>query len=845
MNIQSSPPPMHMRALLPHRAGLLNLLALVMLLVLAVPLARLISPVPLRSIPWTAGFGRLALAFVPNRGQTDPAVRMEARGLGGSLFFTPGEVVLVTAEHETLEQAPVGHQASAVLRIQWHDANPAAQVRGVNQLAGIVSYLDGPDPAGWQTSLPTYGSVRYEALYPGIDLRYDGADGRLKGTYTVAPGADPAAIHWSYAGARSVQIDAGGNLVVTLASTIRSDRHEPEATLIESAPVAWQERAGGRVPIAARYVLQSSPDHVPVVSFAPGAYDPALPLTIDPTLSYSTYLGGTGFDQGYGIAVDAAGNTYVTGAASTGGFPTTPGAFQNSGSGSFVAKLNPAGTALIYSTLINGAHETTIKVDGAGNAYLTGYAGAGFPTTAGAYQTGLRGGFDAFVAKLNPQGSGLAYSTLLGGGFDDLARDIAIDSAGSAYITGWTACRAPTCDFPTLHAFQPAYGGGNNDAFVAKLNPSGTGLLYSTYLGGGATLNSTDDWGEGIAVDSAGSAYVTGYSFSPDFPITAGTLGSYKGSLDGFVTKFAPDGATVAYSTYLGGVDYDQPTAIAVDAIGNAYITGLTDGAYPTTAGAYRRTGTFDAFVTKLNPTASAMVYSTLVGGNGTDSTAGVDRAWGIALDSSNNAYIVGDTTSVNLPTVDAFQATYGGGLKDAFVAKLNAAGSAVPYLSYLGGNTTDEGRGIAVNSAGNAYVTGYTTAANFPVTPGVVQGRQGGGLEHPDDAFITKIAASSGGGAPTLAALTLSRTTVAGGVAVQGTVELSAPAPTGGALVALTSSNRSVAKVPAGVTVPAGSSRATFTITTRVVAVSTQVTISAALGGVTKSALLTVRPAR
>jgi hypothetical protein len=482
------------------------------------------------------------------------------------------------------------------------------------------------------------------------------------------------------------------------------------------------------------------------VGFNVGAYDPTRPLIIDPVLTYSSYLGGSGFDQGYAIAIDSLGNAYVTGATAAIDFPTTPGAFQTNygGGDAFVSKINPSGSALVYSTYLNGASGNGIAVDAHGNAYITGDAGTtNFPTTAGAFQTAPMG-FDTFITKLNPAGSALVYSARFGGNLDDFGRGIALDSAGNAYITGWTVCRSTVCTFPTANAFQPNYAGGNNDAFVTKINSGGSALIYSTYLGGGKIINGTDDWGQAIAVDSLGSAYVTGYTFSPDFPVTAGAFDTARAGLDAFVTKFSPDGASLVYSTFLGGAGHEQGQGIAVDASGNAYVTGLTESSdspftsvnegFPVTPGAFQTKGSFDAFVTKLNPTGSALIYSTYLGGN-----KDVDRGWAIALDDSGNVYITGDTISNNFPVSNAIQASYGGGLSDAFVTKLNATGSGLIYSTFLGGNLSDEGRGIAADRSGEVYVTGDTSSANFP-TANPLQVNNGGGINNHDDAFVVKI---------------------------------------------------------------------------------------------------------
>jgi hypothetical protein len=460
-------------------------------------------------------------------------------------------------------------------------------------------------------------------------------------------------------------------------------------------------------------------------------------------------LGGSGEDSGFGIAVDAAGNAYVVGLADSSNFPTTAGAFQPTRGGgranAFVTKLNPTGTALVYSTYLGGSGNSGfgihdqglgIAVDTAGNAYVTGFAGSSdFPTTAGAFQPTFGGGFNnAFVTKLNPTGTGLVYSTYLGGNASDQGLGIAVDTAGNAYVAGATS----SINFPTTAgAFQPT-GGGFADAFVTKLNPTGTGLVYSTFLGG----NTNNDFGSGIAVDTAGNAYVTGFARSSNFPTTAGafqpTFGG--GFVDAFVTKLDATGSALLYSTYLGGSSNDVGQGIAVDGAGSAYVTGETSSTnFPTTPGAAQtiHAGGFgpDAFVTKLDATGSTLLYSTYLGGSSND----VGR--GIAVDGAGSAYVTGNTFSTDFPTTSvATQTTNAGGF-DVFVTKLDATGSALLYSTYLGGSGgifggADIGNGIAVDSAGSVYVTGSTDSTNFPTTSGAAQTTHAGF----NDAFVAKI---------------------------------------------------------------------------------------------------------
>jgi hypothetical protein len=810
-----------------------------------------------------AAYGTLPLSFELNQGQTNDRVKFLARSSGYLLFLTSNEAVMALdnpAAHrkgkenrEARSRIDEGESAGSgtrpprsIVRMKLAGANPAPRIEGLDQLASSSNYFAGSDPAKWRTNIPSYRRVRYGEVYPGIDMVYYGDQRQLEYDFVVAPGSEPDAIQMAFSGIDDFEISRMGDLLL----------HTAKGDMRQSKPVAYQEANGVKEEVFVNYV----PNGVGRIGFQVGHYDRTRPLIIDPVLIYSTYLGGSGFDQGYAIAVDSLGNAYLTGITAAADFPTTAGAFQtNYGSGdAFVSKLNPAGTSLVYSTYLNGASGNGIAVDSAGNAYVTGDAGpTNFPTTPGAFQTSPMG-FDVFVAKLNPAGSALVYSSRFGGSFDDFGRGIALDGAGNAYITGWTVCRSTTCTFPTVNAFQPDYAGGNNDAFVTKIDSSGSALVYSTYLGGGKIINAKDDWGEGIAVDSAGSAYVTGYTYAPDFPVTAGAYDTTRNGLDAFIAKFTPDGASLVYSTFLGGIGREQGQGIAVDANGNAYVTGITESpdnpftsayeGFPVTPGAFQMRGSFDAFVTKLNPKGSALVYSTYLGGS-----AGVDRGWAIAIDLAGDAYVTGDTTSSDFPTANAIQATYGGGLSDAFVAKLNAAGSGLVYSTFLGGSLFDEGRGIALNGSGSAFATGDTSSSDFP-TANPVQVSNGGGLNNHDDAFVVKIgetgpiptptpipAPTPNPAAPSLSSLTLNPSTVMGGSSSLGTVGLSGPAPTGGAFVTLASSNGVIAVVPPGVTVAAGATSASFTVTTNRVTATTSVAISGVGGGVTKTALLTV----
>ena len=710
-------------------------------------------------------YGKLPLSFEANDGQADPQVKFLSRGRGYTLFLTSTETVLVLREGASARNVGGGLPAAkrergkalsgTVLRMTFVKANPAPAVAGVGELPGKSNYFVGNDPKKWRVNVPTYAKVRYQDLYPGIDLVYYGNQRQLEYDFVVSPGADPKAITLAFDGVDGAAIDGLGDLV------LRADGSEVRLR----KPVVYQEHDDRRAVIPTRYVLKAERQ----VAFEVAAYDATKPLIIDPVLAYSTYLGGSADDQGLAIAVDAQGNAYVTGDTGSADFlqgdpfPTTSGAFRTTPAGIFVTKLNADGSALLYSSYLGAAGSdfvSGIAVDAAGNAYVTGFTDSGnafrldapFPTTPNAFQEIPGGSGDAFVTKLNATGSALIYSTFLGGGGSDDGFAIAVDPNCSincsAYVTGETF----SPNFPTTAgAFQTDLR-GSEDAFVTKLDPTGSTLVYSTYLGG-SLGGSGGDFEEGfaIAVDAAGSAYVTGSTNSRNFPTTPGAFQTIFGgcgtcdfpSADAFVTKLNATGTALVYSTFLGGSDEDLGFGIAVDSNGSAYVTGATaSGNFPTTPGAFQTSfgGTFDAFVTKLNATGSALGYSTYLGSSGDDFGAG------IAVDAAGNTYVTGATESADFPvTVGAFQPGFGGNF-DAFVTKLDTTktgSDSLVYSTFLGGTGLDDGFAIAVDAAGNAYVTGDTNSPDFPTTLGAFQTTLSPSLTEgfERDAFVAKLA--------------------------------------------------------------------------------------------------------
>ena len=723
-----------------------------------------------------ASMDALPLAFEANQGQIDSQVRYTARGNGYSVFLTSNETVfaLSSAQPSSASAAQShGIQArrrtaekiqSAAIDMRLVGGNPKPEIVAGSALPGIVNYYVGNDPKKWHTGVKQYSSVAYREVYPGVNMVFHGAQRQLEFDFVVRPGADPKTIGMGFKGAQKLATDASGNLL--LASSA--------GNVVLHKPVAYQEKDGQRELVDAAFQVKSGNE----VGLQLGAYDRGRELVIDPSLSYATYLGGTAEDDAYAIAIDGSGNAYVTGQTASTNFPTVAGAHSRTNAGAFdvfVTKVSASGSSLVYSTYIGGTGNDSgnaIAVDGSGNAFVAGGTTSGnFPTTTGAFQTSSGGSVDAFVLELASSGGSLTFSTYLGGSGDDVAGGLAIDSSGT-YVAGSTT----STDFPLDGAFQGHINGSSN-GFVTKLNTSGNALVYSTYLGGG-----TGDVATAIAVDSSNNAYVTGAASTPTFPTTTGAFkttcgsdGNCNGGLsDAFVTVFSSSGASLVYSTFLGGEGIDQGLGIAVDSSKNAYVTGLTQSSqhFPLQA-ALQATfggGAQDAFVTEVNSSGSGLVYSTFLGGSLAE--AGTS----IALDGSKNAYITGQTNSTNFPKAGAIQNTLGGG-KDGFVSEINASGNSLLFSTYLGGalaeNTNASGGnlapigGIAVDSTGsNIYVAGNTASSNFPASNGV-QAASGGGT----DAFVAKYSTGTSPADFTVSNGALSNTSGHAGVSATATI--------------------------------------------------------------------------
>jgi hypothetical protein len=687
--------------------------------------------------------GKLPLRFERNQGQIDEHAKFISRGPGYTLFLGDNEAVLTL-----LRPSQVGgaERNSDVTRMQLLGANQAAKPVGVEELPGKSNYYIGNDSAKWRTHVPAYGKVKYQGVYPGIDLVYYGNQRQLEYDFVVSPGADPKAIRLVIVGTTDSQptaqtplnIDAQGDLVA----------YSGESEVRFHKPVVYQSAADGRrIPVEGQFLLSRTGE----VSFDVAKYDHSKPLVVDPTLAYSTFLGGSGDEVYSELAVDASGNIYLAGATGSVDFPTVPSQGFSGSEDCFVAKIKADGSALDYASYLGGTDVDLcygIGVDAAGNAYVAGSTSSTDFPVKNALQNASAGGGDAFVAKINSDGS-LGYSTYLGGSLYDFARTIAVSSSGTAYVAGSTY----STDFPIKSALQSVHGGAgfeiyspNSDAFVSKIDPNGA-LVYSTYLGGSNFYSEGDDSAQRIALDPAENMYVVGSTSASDFPTTnaaqpafASTPGS--GDRDAFVAKINATGTTLLYSTYLGGGGDDRGRGIAADAEGHAYVAGKTCSSdFPVKKPLQSANSICSGFVAKIDTNQSgpnSLLFSTQFGGNN-DPWGYAQAAEAVALDAGNNVYVVGETSTTDFPTTaNALQASLSG-TNTVFVAKINPDIPQLLYSSYMGGSNTQEAHSVVVSGAA-VYVSGSTYSTDFPTTPGALQPT----LHGLSDAFAVKLAFTS-----------------------------------------------------------------------------------------------------
>ncbi len=684
------------------------------------------APAEARPKSEAAAFGELPLSFEENRGQAAAPVKFLSRGYGYNLSLSPDETVLSLCDQTPARTRPAGGAGVCQsVKMKLAGSRRAPLVEGLEQLPGTANYFVGADPAKWLADVPTFGKVRYRNVYAGIDVEYYGNQRQLEYDFILAPAAAPRDIRLAFEGARRLRIDASGDLLIGVAG----------GEIRQRKPYLYQVKDGVRHEVRGGYVRRGNRE----IGFEVGAYDRRLELVIDPVLVYSTYLGDGRDDRATGIAIDEAGSAYVVGNSETLNAPATREVF--------VMKLNDTGTALDYTAHLGGAGEDTanaIAVDSDGNASVVGETDSpDFPVSPNAFQSSPG---STFVARLNGAGNAVTYSTYFGG---DTARAVAADAAGHLYIAGAAGALSLRT---TAGAFQPEAGDANSqDAFVAKLDPSLSGaatLVYATFLGG-----SGNDSAAGVAVDAAGNAHVAGRSESANFPVKNQLVTGQPNGADAFLSKLSPTGGALLYSTLLAGEGADYAVGVALDATGKAYVAGVTHSdAFPISAGAVQPKRDLDtcgapdgstvncpdAFMTKLDTAKTgdaALLYSTYVGG------AKEEYASAIAVDANGYAYVTGATSSPNFPIANSTQdhlvvEDCGGG--DAFLTKLNPARTGIDSLlfsTYLGGECHDAATGVAVDAAGNAFLSGHTLSAEFPIL-GPAQAAAGGN----NDAFVAKL---------------------------------------------------------------------------------------------------------
>lgn len=740
---------------------------------------------------------QIAPPIIQNQGQlSQDEVKYYVTSPGKSVYFTKDGITMDLFKIEELKADPQSKDRNeysretkrgVIVKLTFEGSKKAI-IKGEDPRATRIHYLIGNDSNKWRKGINTYREVVYEGIYPGIDLRYKSTTGQLKYQFEVSEGADPGVISISIAGIDGLILDDTGNLII---KTAMGDMQDIK-------PYTYQEINGKKVEIASGFQITGNSQY----SFKLGSYNKDYPLIIDPGIAWSTFLGGELADRGLGVVVDIEGNVIVTGYTySATDFPIANGLYPSyqlnkdvfvtkftpdgstfvystylGGAGSeeahdiavdrsgniylsgytnsasfsagttrigsggmwdvFIAKLSPDGSELIYSTFLgDGQNEQghTLEIDGAGNAYVTGYTESlTFPSGANHTQFGPRGSRDVFLAKLSPDGSTLLYSASFGGTGDDDSHDLVINTDGNIFVIG----HASTADFPTTTG--PAYA-GNEDVFVLKLNVAGDAIDYSRFLGG-----TGDEEGHGLGIDAAGNAFITGYTTDASFLTGANRLGPGGGSFDAFVVKLSPDGSSILFSTILGGSDEEMGHDLAVDGVGYIYIVGDTlSGDFPVSADAFDTThggnSQKDTYITKLSPDGANIIYSTFIGGSA------LDEAHDIALDNSGNVYITGWTSSASdFPLTAGIPDNTFGGTTEAFVMKFRL-NEPLPlfYSTFIGGYGSDESNAIAVDRHGNIYITGGSTSANFPTTPGAYD-TQLGENDSGRDVFISKLNADA-----------------------------------------------------------------------------------------------------
>lgn len=659
-------------------------------------------------------------AFISNEGQYDPCVSYFARANGYRIFFLPDRIVFdfisVPSKAERAYDKAKGAQAAAVALIFDQSKLDGIPVGNLPN-EGIYNFMIGNDPDHWHSNINSYGEICYRELWPGVDLFVRADHGKIKFDWYLQPGCSAEQIVMRYEGAESLALDDNGNLLI----------HHALGTMTDLCPIAYQEADEEKREVECSFVFNPTTGEKPTVGFQLGAYDMNRPLWIDPAVNYTTFLGGADADSIAGVAVDNAGNAYFVGTTSSIDFPIVTGAYQPAIAGSsdvFITKIAPDGTSLVYSTYLGGTgadQGLAIAIDVSGAAYVTGSTSStNFPTE-NAYQGAIAGAQDAFVSKLAQDGASLSYSTYLGGSAgSSTGTGIGVNVFGQTFVAGMTSAT----NFPTIGGgLSPTYNGGASDGFVSLLSTSGSSLLVSTFLGG-----SQFDSINGLALDRSDFVYVTGRTESSNFPVTFGAFQpALSGGADAFITKLEGDLSALVYSTYLGGTGNDEGESIRIDSSFSACIVGYSESTdFPVTPGAFQTTfgGVRDAFVTKLSADGRSLIFSTYLGG------AGSDTGNAVAVDSSGHVFAAGVTDSANFPITPTVVPSSLTGTTDWFISMLSADGSELLVSYYLGGTASQQARGVAVDGQGAVYVVGETASGDFPVSLGAFQTTYGGNID-------------------------------------------------------------------------------------------------------------------
>ena len=655
------------------------------------------------------------LFYIQNSGQWDDDVLFLSRTGNLNVWITRYGMVYdyyKIAEAEITDEFTSSTIYGQVVKISLQNVNSEINQIGNNPRSGYYNFFIGNDPERWRQNIRLFNDITIEDIYDGIDIQYYFADGFIRYDYHIKPGADVNQIRMQIQGDEGITVNNRGELVImtSLGELKHGDLY------------VYQFEDGIEKEVDCKFKIFENGD----IGFNVGKHNPAEKLIIDPIV-YSTLLGGSSYDTGMSVVVDENGSAFITGHTQSSDFPTTQGAYQTENNlDAYVTKFTPDGSDVVYSTFIGGSNidrSQSIAIDNDGNAYIVGFTPSeDFPTTQNALQPDYPEYTDpdwpwhtGFVTKLNNDGSELVYSTYLGGSLPDALFDIAVDDEGNAYIVG----NSQSHNYPvTPGAFKTDFiGSVHSNIVITKLNREGSGLIYSTYMGG-----SGSEWGNGIALDSLGNAYITGETWSSDFIITPNAFQTDGTGINAYISKLNYDGSDLFYSTYLGGSAIDRARSIAIDHKGNAYVTGITQSSdFPVTKNAFQAEhgdGLRDVFVAKMNPDGSELMYSTFLGGEKDD------RGNSIVI-RDQYAYVTGETRSNGFPTTPGTFQNNLQGPASAFLTIFNREGSDLVFSTFFGGGGYDEGSSIALHNDGCIYIAGTSGSSIVPTTPNAFQ--------HPD----------------------------------------------------------------------------------------------------------------